>query len=580
VEGAVWILVTGAAIRTVWLALGFWRLRRYRRDARLLFPPPAVVERVQSRMGVEAHVYLSPDLAGPVTYGIRNPAVLLPVRFLEMETSAQEAIACHELLHVRRSDWAFTVLEEIIRTVFWFHPAMWWLLAQIQLSREQTVDREVVALTQDRDRYLHALLAIAAAKAQPDLAPAPLFLRKRHLTQRVASIVKEVAVSKSRLVSSFSFCLGMLVLAGWLAIRSFPLQAQPQDERYIAVDNGSANLLHRATVEYPREALAKSIEGAVVLELTVNESGNVSDARVLSGPEELRRAALQSVLQWHYAKDTQFPAKLQVTINFKMPENRYPGVVGGVVGGVPGGISGGTAGGVIGGIVSGVPGVTANTEFQRRPFAATMPRGGVQVGAPDGTRPTDLGVLKEIQVSGLSDAAYQALAARLDRFKGQTIATEVEQQIRQIVLEADQHLAVAYHRDDAGTTLRIFLRGQAPVMPTTVAVMGSAAAAGPMPTTPQRIRVGGNVQSANLLSGRPPVYPPLAKQARIQGVVKLDAVIGKEGNIQQLTVSSGHPLLVPAAMEAVREWVYRPTLLNGNPVEVITQIDVNFTLAE
>jgi periplasmic protein TonB len=119
-------------------------------------------------------------------------------------------------------------------------------------------------------------------------------------------------------------------------------------------------------------------------------------------------------------------------------------------------------------------------------------------------------------------------------------------------------------------------------------VIGSVASAAPpppppkevKPVTPQRIRVGGNVQQAKLVRQPKPVYPPLAKQARIQGVVRLNAIISKDGTIQNLSVLSGHPLLVPAAMEAVKQWVYAPTLLNGEPVEVVTQIDVNFTLSQ
>jgi protein TonB len=97
---------------------------------------------------------------------------------------------------------------------------------------------------------------------------------------------------------------------------------------------------------------------------------------------------------------------------------------------------------------------------------------------------------------------------------------------------------------------------------------------------PQRIRVGGNVQQAMLVRQPKPVYPPLAKQARISGVVRLNAIISKDGTIQNLSVLSGHPLLVPAAMEAVKQWVYKPTLLNGEAVEVVTQVDVNFTLSQ
>jgi protein TonB len=98
-------------------------------------------------------------------------------------------------------------------------------------------------------------------------------------------------------------------------------------------------------------------------------------------------------------------------------------------------------------------------------------------------------------------------------------------------------------------------------------------------SNPQTIRVGGNVQQANLISKVNPVYPPLAKQARIQGVVHLTTTIGADGAVQNLEVISGHPLLVQAAMEAVKQWLYKPTLLNGSPVAVITQVDVNFTLA-
>jgi protein TonB len=92
--------------------------------------------------------------------------------------------------------------------------------------------------------------------------------------------------------------------------------------------------------------------------------------------------------------------------------------------------------------------------------------------------------------------------------------------------------------------------------------------------------VGGNVAQASLLQQVKPVYPPLAKQARIQGVVLLEAVINKEGSIDNLRVISGHPLLTQAAIDAVRQWRYKPTLLNNEPVEVVTTITVNFAFSQ
>jgi periplasmic protein TonB len=98
----------------------------------------------------------------------------------------------------------------------------------------------------------------------------------------------------------------------------------------------------------------------------------------------------------------------------------------------------------------------------------------------------------------------------------------------------------------------------------------------PRPTGP--VRVGGNVQAARIVNRVQPVYPPLARQTRISGTVRLHAIISKDGTIQQLEVMSGHPLLQQAALDAVRQWRYQPTLLNGEPVEVDTTIDVIFSL--
>lgn len=95
---------------------------------------------------------------------------------------------------------------------------------------------------------------------------------------------------------------------------------------------------------------------------------------------------------------------------------------------------------------------------------------------------------------------------------------------------------------------------------------------------PQRIRVGGLVQAAMVIKKIPPVYPQLAKSARVSGIVHLQAVIAKDGTIQELKVLGGPALLIQAAVDAVKQWVYRPTLLNGEPVQVETTIDVNFTL--
>jgi protein TonB len=110
-------------------------------------------------------------------------------------------------------------------------------------------------------------------------------------------------------------------------------------------------------------------------------------------------------------------------------------------------------------------------------------------------------------------------------------------------------------------------------------IISSTPVAVPKVATPQRVRVSQGVSQGLLVRRVQPNYPPLARQARIQGTVVLRAVISKDGSIEGLTLVSGHPMLAPAAIDAVKQWKYKPYLLNGEPVEVDTEVLVNFTLS-
>jgi protein TonB len=109
-------------------------------------------------------------------------------------------------------------------------------------------------------------------------------------------------------------------------------------------------------------------------------------------------------------------------------------------------------------------------------------------------------------------------------------------------------------------------------------ILRNAAPSPPKPVPPQRIRVGGNVEAGARINSVTPEYPKIAQMARISGTVVLHAVIAKDGTIEQLEYVSGPPMLVKAAMDAVKQWRYRPYLLNGDPVEVETTINVDFSL--
>jgi len=110
-------------------------------------------------------------------------------------------------------------------------------------------------------------------------------------------------------------------------------------------------------------------------------------------------------------------------------------------------------------------------------------------------------------------------------------------------------------------------------------IVNSTPVAVPKIAAPQRVRVSTGVATGLLIRKVTPNYPQLAKQARIQGSVVLQAEISKDGTIQNLQLISGHPMLAPAAIEAVKQWRYKPYLLNGEPVAVETQVVVNFSLS-
>jgi hypothetical protein len=222
------VLVAGFVFRLGWLAAGLIHIRRYRISSKPLDSIPYSVGLASERVGAKALFCVSPEVRSPATVGFFRPVVLLPESFLSLSPASQHGIACHELLHVRRKDWLVTVIEELLAAVFWFHPGVWWLLAQSRLSREQLVDAEVVTLTSAREDYIASLLAIAGTRIELDLAPAPLFLRRRHLTQRMHLLLTEVSMSKLRLVSSYAAMAAILAAAAWAMVLTFPLEGMAQ----------------------------------------------------------------------------------------------------------------------------------------------------------------------------------------------------------------------------------------------------------------------------------------------------------------------------------------------------------------
>ena len=334
-------------------------------------------------------------------------------------------------------------------------------------------------------------------------------------------------MTKTRLVSALLAALGVLAAACWVVTATFPLaaaQAAVADSPGVSVELNGATLLHRTAVLYPEAMRQQGVEGTVALQVKIDGAGNVADAAVLSGPDELRKAALQSVLNWHFTGNLAGSTEL-VTIGFHLQAPDTPAV--------------GGAG---------------------RPAPSS---------APAASR-----TIKSLNLVGLTEESRTDLLSRLAVHEGETLTAESLRQLVETVRGFDQHLVVTT-RPAEGEGVAVYIILSRPVATPAPPPVEPVAA----PATPVRIRVGGNTAATHLVFQPRPVYPPEAKQAHIQGVVSLHAIIAKDGTVQNLSVISGDPLLAASALEAVDQWVYRPTLLNGEPVEVDTQIDVHYTLA-
>ena len=222
-----WTLIAGAAGFAARLAFGLFALRRVRRRSIPLSP-----EAIEPR-GAAVELRLSRDVSSPVTFGLRRPVIVLPEVFETLDDDEKRSVVCHELVHVERRDWAVQVAEEVLRALFWFHPAFHWLVGRVRLAREQAVDAEVVRRLGRRAVYLEALVRLAAGPRRAALLAASPMLGRSSLAERVDLLLKEKPMPKSRVLVSLASSAAAIALAALGATVVAPLRGtvRAADER-------------------------------------------------------------------------------------------------------------------------------------------------------------------------------------------------------------------------------------------------------------------------------------------------------------------------------------------------------------
>ena len=297
--------------RAVGSLAGLVTLARLRRRAKRLDPRPASVVDAIGLARADAEFRVAATPTRPVTFGVLRPVVVVPSDFATFPEDEQKAVACHELVHVRRRDWVRNLGDEIVRAVAWFHPAAWWLTRQIRLAREEVVDQEVVRQLGARRPYLDALLRLASPDRGSMFVPAPLFLGRSHLADRVALLLKEVRMSRPRLVLSFLAMAVVIFTAGFAIVHAFPLQ-MPAQQAVGTQGSGQVTGQPASPVKKPAASTAKikdvrpafpagSPSVPVVVKAHINPSGGVVDASCATGPADLCEAAIAAVEQWKFS---------------------------------------------------------------------------------------------------------------------------------------------------------------------------------------------------------------------------------------------------------------------------------------
>ena len=318
------VLLAGIGTRLGWIALGVARLDALRR--RTAGSPAIGFDDLQSAIGTNTPILWSADVRHPVTFGLLRPVVLLPAALKAVDHSAQRAVVAHELHHVKRRDWGWVIGEEIVRSIFWFHPAMWWLISRVQLSRETVVDELSILVTNARRTYLDTLLAFAD---DTGLASSTAFSARRHLFHRVMLLSKEGGMSSSRITAVSGALIVALCAGTWTAVNAFPLYgaavppaAAPDTGTRAAAaplapaqantpprDPQSPATYHRLAVEYWEQAY-KDLSLTPEARLEVVKKGLANEERALAlNPDYVEAIIYKNILLRMQANLTVDPAE-------------------------------------------------------------------------------------------------------------------------------------------------------------------------------------------------------------------------------------------------------------------------------
>lgn len=587
--GAYFLFVVFRLARLAWASVHTVRIRRAAHAAAI----PELLQRVwircQSAYGLAGvELLFSPRISGPVAAG---RTIILPESLLaEPSEDVLTTAIGHEMAHIARRDFACNLLYELLQLPVSFHPAAWLIRSGIERTREMACDELVTERLIDAGVYARSIMSIASgmtALPQPGYTLGVfdgdiLEERIRRLVERPAANLRRARLLLVTGLSALAICA---VVASSLA-----LTARAQ--------GGADALMKQGEAAYNRgdyKEAAAEFETAVQL-----EPGNLK-ARLLLADALLRqfipgteaanplvtRAQEQyrEVLARDPGNKEATQGMLALLTNTKQFAEAHDWALKAIQADATDKFAYYTAGFLdwamsypdyasarqAAGMKPQDPGIIPDANLRLKVRTEHMAQ------IEDGRRMLQIAL--QLDPDYVDAMAYMNLLYRIEAG-----IVESEQQSAGLVSQVDDWVKKALdakrrqaQNPQQAAASRPAALGSTPPPPPPPPPPGDAQARA---IPPGAILIEGSAQQAKLVSQQPPVYPPLARQAGISGTVQMRVVIARDGTVQHVEVVSGHPLLVPAAIDAVRHWVYRQTLLNGQPVEVATTVNVSFQLGQ
>jgi TonB family protein len=519
----------------------------------------------------------SPNPSLLVTWGFLKPKIVLPAGAEQWSAERVEAVMRHELAHIRRQDWLIHLFSEFVRAIYWFNPLIWSVCRRMRIESECACDDAVLEGGMTPPDYAGQLLELARElNATGRVWSAALAMARPSTIERRFKSMLNSSTNRQPVSAKAILCILVCALGIALPIAMFsssPVQTAP---------GGVSGTVLDATGAAVRSAVVilSTAAGQTEITTTTNSAGRYGFANLPAGVHVLQVFAPgfgpSAIANIEVKGGQQLLHDVRMDIGFVAAQEEKPA------------LSRPTA------IVQPTapqPAVTKQaTELGQGtikgvvtdPTGAVVPNVEVSwVGeSGSGSRKVVTDETGSFVLSRVPTGPYRVVVA-LPGFKTLNVDGVLND-----VATISPTLAIAPTAEEVTIRSGGGSSSTPPILAETPAqCLALPAAPTPPParvpnpaTAPTRIRQGGFVQQANLIGQVKPIYPAEAKAAGTQGLVVMEVIIGRDGRIAQTKVISGDPVLSSAAIDAVNRWCYTPTKLNGEPVEVVSTVSVNFVL--